>query len=134
MQANVLSVSRDTLVGEVAKTKVEGFRFVTVSCIELDGNTFNLLYHFDRDLALKHLRLTVSRDSNVPSISPVYFAAFLVENEIQDLFGIRFEGLTINYDGTLYLDEEVAVTPFCMYTVQNSAQTERTSQPGAAGS
>ena len=134
MQADVISVITDTLVGEVAKTKVEGFRFVTITCIELDGNTFDLLYHFDKDLALKHLRLTCFKDSTVPSISAVYLAAFLVENEIQDLFGIRFKGLTINFERTLYLDEEVAVTPFCKYSVEKSDKTECFTQPSAAGS
>jgi Ni,Fe-hydrogenase III component G len=44
------------------------------------------------------LPLTVPKDTLVPSISPVYFAAFLVENEIQDLFGIRFQGLARGRD------------------------------------
>jgi ech hydrogenase subunit D len=70
---------------------------------------------------LKHLRLTVPKDAPVPSISPVYFAAFLVENEIQDLFGIRFQGLAIDYDRTLYLEAEVKKTPFCKYVVTQKA-------------
>jgi ech hydrogenase subunit D len=134
MQEEVISVGSDTLVGEVAKTKVEGFRFVTMSCVELDGNTVSILYHFDKDLTLKHLRLTALKDSSVPSISTVYFAAFLVENEIQDLFGIRFKGLVLDYERTLYLDEEVKVTPFCRYTVEKTDQEEPVTQPSAAGS
>ena len=134
MQTDVISVRTDTLVGEVAKTKVEGFRFVTISCIELDGDTFDLLYHFDKELVLKHLGLNCSRDSIVPSISAVYLAAFLVENEIQDLFGIRFNGLAINFERTLYLEEEVTVTPFCKYSVETSDKTKCFTQPNAAGS
>ena len=120
MQQEVISVSSDMLVGAVATAKVEGFRFVTMSCVELDGSSVDLLYHFDKDLALKHIRLTALKDSAVASISAVYFAAFLVENEIQDLFGIRFNGLVFDYERTLYLDEEVKVTPFCKYTVEKS--------------
>jgi len=120
VQEEVISVSSDVLVGEVATAKVQGFRFVTMSCVELDGNSVDILYHFDKDLALKHIRLTVLKDSAVASISPVYFAAFLVENEIQDLFGIHFKGLVFDYRRTLYLDEEVKVTPFCRYTVEKS--------------
>lgn len=112
MRGEVISVSTDTVVGESAKTKAEGYRFVTMTCVKLDETMVDILYHFDKDLEPKHLRLTVSRDTPVPSISTVYFAAFLVENEIQDLFGLRFQQLAINYDRTLYLDEEVKVTPF----------------------
>jgi ech hydrogenase subunit D len=120
VQEAVICVSSDALVGEVAIAKVAGFRFVTMSCVELDGSRVDILYHFDKDLALKHMRLTALKDRAVASISPVYFAAFLVENEIQDLFGIRFKGLVVDYARTLYLDEDVKVTPFCRYTVEKS--------------
>lgn len=113
MKGEVIPVSVDTLVGEAAKKKVEGYRFLTMSCTELDDTTVDILYHFDKDLELTHLRLTVARDIPVPSLCPVYFAAFLVENEIQDLFGVRFKGLAIDYERTLFLDEEVEVPPFC---------------------
>ena len=117
MLQTAIPVSSDQLVGEVAKIKVEGFRFVTMSCVALEAETLHILYHFDRDLVLKHLRLAASTGSAVPSISPVYFAAFLVENEIQDLYGIRFTDLIIDYERTLYLDPEVKETPFCKYSV-----------------
>lgn len=120
MKGEVISVDIDTVVGETAKIKVEGYRFLTMSCAELDETMVDILYHFDKDLELKHFRLTVPRDTPVPSISPVYFAAFLVENEIQDLFAVRFKGLAIDYERTLYLDEEVKVTPFCKYTVEKT--------------
>ena len=134
MQEDVISVSSDTLVGEVAKIKVEGFRFVSMSGIELDDNTVNILYHFDKDLRLKHLRLTALKDSFVPSISTVYFAAFLVENEIQDFYDIRFKGLVIDFERTLYLDEEVKISPFCKYSVENSDQKEPVRRQCGAGS
>jgi len=121
MIGQVIAISPENVVGETAKMKVEGYRFVTLSCVELDETTVDILYHFDREFQLKHLRLTVPKDAPVPSISPVYFAAFLVENEIQDLFGIRFQGLAIDYDRTLYLDEDVKKTPFCKYVVIKTA-------------
>ena len=117
MLGQVIAISPENVVGEIAKMKVEGYRFVTLSCVELDETTVDILYHFDREFQLKHLRLTVPKDAPVPSISPVYFAAFLVENEIQDLFGIRFLGLAIDYDRTLYLEADVKKTPFCKYVV-----------------
>jgi ech hydrogenase subunit D len=113
-------VSLDTVVGESAKLKAGGYRFVTMSCTALDDNSVDIVYHFDKNLQLRNLRLTAAKNAAVPSISTVYFAAFLVENEIQDLFGIRFEGLVIDYERTLYLDGEVTVTPFCKYAVKRT--------------
>jgi ech hydrogenase subunit D len=117
MRDEVISVDPDNLVGAVAKIKVEGYRFVTLSCMQGDENMVVVLYHFDKDLVLKHLRVSVPADRALPSITPVYFAAFLVENEIQDLFGLRFSGLAVDYERTLYLEGDVKVTPFCRYTV-----------------
>jgi ech hydrogenase subunit D len=117
MREEVVAVTLDTLLGEVAKAKVDGYRFVTLSCVEVDENTFDIFYHFDKDLVMKHYRLRVPKSTVVPSISAVYFAAFLVENEIQDLFGIQFSGLAMDYQGTFYLEEEVRRTPFCRYSI-----------------
>lgn len=134
MLGEVIPVSLDDVVEKVAKKKVEGCRFVTMTCTELDENTVEILYHFDRDLRLINFRLAVVRDASVPSISPVYFAAFLVENEIQDLFDIRFTGLVLDYERTLYLEEEVKSTPFCKYSISAASKDKPLSSPPAGKS
>jgi len=120
MLGEVISVSLDEVIEKIAKKKVEGYRFVTLSCAELDENTIDILYHLDKGLKLINFRLTVPRNAAVASISPVYFAAFLVENEMQDLFDVRFTGLVIDYERTLYLEEEVKITPFCKYSTSEA--------------
>jgi ech hydrogenase subunit D len=116
----VIAIGPDQVVGACAQKKAEGYRFVTMSCTARDPDTLEILYHFDKAYRLKHLRLTVPRHTPLPSISDVYFAAFLVENELQDLFGLRFHGLVLDYNQTLYLDSEVVAAPFCKYTVESS--------------
>jgi ech hydrogenase subunit D len=133
MLKELLPVGIDTLLGETAAVKMAGYRFVTLTCTALDENHFDILYHFDRALELKHLRLTLAAGTAVPSISPIYFAAFLVENEIQDLFGIRFTGLAIDYGRTLYGEEKTRVTPFCKYTVVTPHGPRDPSGPESAG-
>jgi ech hydrogenase subunit D len=105
-----------------------------MSCAELDENTVDILYHLDKDLRLISFRLTILRNTVIPSISPVYFAAFLVENEMQDLFDIRFTGLVIDYERTLYLEEEVKITPFCKYSISKANKESPTPSPPASGS
>lgn len=129
MIENVTAVRADAVVGEAAKMKADGYRFVTLSCVELDENSADILYHFDKALQMRHLRLTVAKDVRVPSISGVYLAAFLAENEIQDLFGIRFEGLAVDYDRTLYLESEVTSAPFCRYVTVRSGACGRPGDP-----
>jgi ech hydrogenase subunit D len=129
MREETMTVSAEALVGEVAKLKVLGYRLVTLSCTEIDATTLDILYHFDRDLGLKHLRLTAPKNALVPSISPVYFAALLVENEIQDFFGLRFEGLLVDYRGTLYLEEEAVKTPYCRFSLRTAAPSAGPTEP-----
>jgi ech hydrogenase subunit D len=124
MLDNLLPIGIDNLLGETAALKMAGYRLVTLTSTAVDEDHFDLLYHFDRKLELKHLRLEITMETIVPSISPIYFAAFLVENEIQDLFGIRFSGLAIDYDRTLYGENKTRVTPFCKYTVANFRPAE----------
>jgi ech hydrogenase subunit D len=118
MIGEIISISPDQVVGACARMKAEGYRFVTMSCTALDQDAFDILYHFDKALQIVHLRLSISKDSPLPSISAVYFSAFLVENEIQDLFGLRFAGLALDYNRTLYLDPEITSAPFCKTVVK----------------
>jgi ech hydrogenase subunit D len=124
VKEEVISVTPDTLVSETLDMKNSGYRLVTLSCVELDPDTVDILYHFDKDLGLRHLRLTIPKTLKVPSISPVFFAAFLVENEIQDHFGIRFDGLALDYDRTLYLEDAIQDAPYCRITVSQGEQSK----------
>lgn len=134
MREQVIPISLDAVVGEAGKMKAEGYRLVTLSAAELDAEKVDILYHYDKNLTMKHLRLTVAKDVQVPSISPVYLAALLVENEIQDLFGVRFKGLAIDFNRTLYLEEEIKTTPLCRYTVGRVNKGEPAAKEAAEGS
>ena len=52
----------------------------------------------------------------MPSIGLIYGNAFLYENEIHDLFGIKIEHMVIDYHGTLYQTRIPA--PFSVQTSQ----------------
>jgi ech hydrogenase subunit D len=43
-----------------------------------------------------------ANDLVLPSISGVYFSAFLYENEIHDLFGISITDIALDYKGKFY--------------------------------
>lgn len=105
-------------VKDVAKECFDdGWRFVTMSAVQTGDESFDVLYHYDKDLVMKHYRLSIPKDTVVPSISPIYFAALLVENEIRDQFGICFSDIVLDFAGALYLEEEVRAMPFCKVSV-----------------
>ena len=124
MRGEIILVRADNIVEEVNKIKSEGYRFVTMTCVEINDAALTLFYHFDKNLELKHFQMTISRDSSLPSISSVFFAAFLVENEIQDLFGIQFTDLAVNYSRTLYFEGKDAFIPFSKYIAKKQDKNQ----------
>lgn len=117
MFANEQAVTVDTLIPECQKRFDEGLRLVGVSAVEIKADsTFDVLYHFDHDLQVSHLRVNVPKEAPVPSISGVYFPALLYENEIKDQFGVNFQNILIDFGCTLYLEPEVVKSPFCTFT------------------
>jgi ech hydrogenase subunit D len=102
----------DMIISQIRLLKDEGFRFVTMSSNDL-GDSICVLYHLDKDLQLINLKVEVPKGSKIPSICSVYASAVLIENEIKEHFGVNFDGLSIDFQGMLYLDEEVQKTPFC---------------------
>jgi len=111
MLTNVKEISRDTLLNEVAAMMPQGYRFVTMTCVDC-GEYHDIMYHFDKDYVLSTLRLKLLKGQKLPSISDIIFAAIIVENEIHDLFGIPVKGLALNYEGRFLLTEDAPLAPF----------------------
>ena len=110
MLKNVKEITRDDLLCEVASKLPLGYRFVTMTCVDL-GDAFDILYHFDKNYELLNLRLRLPKGQSLPSISGQVFAALVVENEIKDLFGVAVDGLLIDYGGRFLLAEGAPVAP-----------------------
>jgi NADH:ubiquinone oxidoreductase subunit C len=61
-----------------------------------------LIYSFSKGLPLENLRFTIDTGTVVPSISDCFPNAFFFENETHDLFGVKFSGISIDFDGEFY--------------------------------
>lgn len=113
---NTAEVRPDEVITLSRVLKDEGFRFITMSSTELE-ESICVLYHFDKDLELRNLKVDVPKGSKIGSIASVYSCAFLVENEIKEHFGVDFDGIPLDFQGMLYNDEEVQRTPFCKISI-----------------
>jgi Ni,Fe-hydrogenase III component G len=70
------------------------FRHLSTITGYQDGERICILYHFlDQQGALNVRTCVPLADPVLPSISPVLIGAILYEREIQDLLGVRFEGI-----------------------------------------
>ena len=111
----IVPVGKCDLVGIVAQLYAEGYRLVQVGCSTLPS-AYELTYSFDREYRFRSLRITVTPDEEVPSISVIYPNAFLYENEIHDLFGVVIIHIAVDYRGTLY--RTALSTPFSISNVK----------------
>ena len=111
MLDNSEKIGAEELLSTVSVLKYKGYRFVTASCADNRDGTLDLYYHFDKDLELKNLALTVRRDEPVPSLTGLYLCAFLVENELKELFGLNIENIAIDYGGRMFLTGDAPESP-----------------------
>ena len=61
---------------------------------------FEINYSFDKDYHFENIRITIPGNTEVPSISGMYWNSFVYENEMHDLFGIQVRGMNIDFKGT----------------------------------
>lgn len=110
MLDNLIIVDKEKIVEEVNNLKMYGYRFAAITCAK-EGDFYELTYHFDLNYNMKNLRTNVSLEDKIKSISGIFPSAFLMENEYQDLYGFKFDGLIIDYKGQLYLTPDGPKTP-----------------------
>ena len=94
-------VTPDELLERARRYHAEKWRLVQICCTPLAA--LELSYSFARGNAFEHLRVILPREqARLPSITPAYSGAFAYENEIHDLFGVDFDGLTLSYNGAFF--------------------------------
>ncbi len=103
-------IQRERLVARVSDLKKDGYHLVQISCTA-KPDLFEITYSFDKNYKLVNLRVELPRqDPKVASLTPVFFAAFTYENELQEFFGVKVEGLNPDFGGKFYRLAEP--TPF----------------------
>jgi len=122
----IIPIQKDALLGAVSDLFARGYRMVQIGCTTLD-NAYELNYSFDKDYHFKNLRVTAQREDEIQSISVIYPNAFLYENEIHDLFGIKIKNMSVDYRGAFY--RTAIKTPF---SIENLPKPEPPKQPKEA--
>jgi ech hydrogenase subunit D len=89
------------LLARVGQFRKEGNRLVQIGCAKV-GDLYEINYSFDKDFVFQNVRITVTQDTKIPSVSGIYWGAFVYENEIFDLYGITVTDINIDFKGTFY--------------------------------
>lgn len=110
MIENIVKLNAEQLIPEVQKLQAGNWRFIAITAVNCrDG--LELLYHFNLHNEVKHLQVGPGLETEVmPSISAIYKAAYLSENEIQGFFALRFSDLKPDYGTTMLMPADPAPT------------------------
>lgn len=116
------------LPGLAAERLAQGWRLVVITALQ-DPNGVEISYVFEREQKLESLRVHLPMaERTLPSISGSYLAAFIYENELQDLFGVKVEGLLLDFKGNFYM--KAKESPF-IKAVASAAPMPPPADPGA---
>lgn len=101
VEQNFTPVELSQLLTKVKDLKAEGYRFGQ-ACATVVDDKIEILYSFDKAYKLINLKLVISQGEEVESITGTYWPAFIYENEMHDLFGVKFKHMELDYQGNFF--------------------------------
>lgn len=101
VEQNFTPVEVSQLLTEVKNLKADGYRFAQ-ACATVVEDKIEIIYSFDKSHYLKNLKITISQGEEVESITGDYWPAFIYENEMHDLFGVKFNHSELDYQGNFF--------------------------------
>ncbi len=85
-----------------AERKRDGWRYVQTLAVNKE-DAVDIVYSFMKDGVLDNKVVRdVPRDAVIPSITDLFLEAFVFENEIHDLFGVKVSDIAIDFGGNFY--------------------------------
>ncbi len=106
---NVLKeIPHELLLDTVMVMKNQNKR-LSQACAVYVGGKYELSYSFtdEESYELTTLRLVIDPETEIPSITEFYPYAFLYENEMVELFGVKIQMLNLDYNNKLYRIDQV---------------------------
>ena len=132
-------MDRDSFLAKVGEYHKGGWRLALInassvlSTDELPTGAIDVTWAFakDADLEMIRERFVPGAGDVMPSISAMYWPAFLYENEIRELFGVQVDGINVDLQGQLYKTaEKIPFSPSAIRARLEKAGT--LPAPGAA--
>lgn len=125
-----LPLSVGDLRRETAFLKADGWRFVQTHAVNTDDGV-DLYYSFMKDGNLRNYRIAgITPENEVPSITDLFIAAFVFENEARELFGVTMGPIAIDFDGRMY--NPVEPEPMTFISPEQKAAKEKARKVAAA--
>ncbi len=124
------TIELDQLHREAGLMKVDGWRFMQTHAVNTD-NGVDLYYSFMKGSQVVNLHIAgVQKNQTVPSITDLFLAAFVFENEARELFGVDMRDIAIDFAGAMYAPAESE--PMTFISPEQKAAKEKARKIAAA--
>lgn len=112
------------------RMKDAGARFIQTHAVNTDDG-IDLYYSFMLDGRIENYSVKgVKEDDAVPSVTDLFLAAFVFENEARELFGVDMHDIAIDFAGKMYAPAEN--TPMTYVSPEQKAAKEKAMKAAAA--
>ena len=115
---------------EAAVMKAEGWRFIQTHAANGEDGV-DLYYSFMKNGLARNLKIKgVKSNDAVPSITDLFLAAFVFENEARELFGVDMRDIALDFQGAMYAP--AVDVPMTIITPEQKAAREKAAKAAAA--
>lgn len=128
------SIPLDKLIDTCKERKNEGYRLAQL-CPKLErDDSITLIYTFVKESEMINYKVSGIKKgvTEVPSVTELFIAAFVFENEAHDLFGVNVVGNLIDFQGKFYSFAEGVKAPMTIVTPAQLAAREKPAKLAAA--
>ena len=128
------SIPLDKLIDTCKERKNEGYRLAQL-CPKLErDDSITLIYTFVKESEMINYKVSGIKKgvTEVPSVTELFIAAFVFENEAHDLFGVNVVGNLIDFQGKFYSFAEGVEAPMPIVTPAQLAAREKAAKLAAA--
>ncbi|MBE6471974.1 MAG: NADH-quinone oxidoreductase subunit C [Coriobacteriaceae bacterium] len=123
INSEFVNLPLERLHAEAAIMKGENWRFIQTHAVSTDEG-IDLYYSFMKNGMTRNYRVKgVEKGTPVPSITDLFLAAFVFENEARELFGVDMRDIAIDFHGGLYAPAEQE--PMTVITPEQKAARDK---------
>lgn len=124
----------DQLIDTCKEYKEKGYRLdQLLPKLERD-NTITLIYTFVMGEEIVNFKIggIIKNETVVPSVTELFIAAFVFENEAHELYGVNIEGNVLDFKGYFYKFPEGVEAPMTIISPEQLAAREKAAKIAAA--
>ena len=124
----------EDLVDTAREYKEQGYQLAQMMGVLKEDDTVWLYYTFIKGNEVINRRIEgiIKGETEVPSLTPLYIAIFVNENEAHDLFGVNIVGNLIDFEGAFYRFAEGVEAPMSIVSPEQLAAREKAAKIATA--